>query len=418
VAAGTVVAIGAVLALAACAQDAKSQAQTASEGIAYGASIETWREAFKEVAPITIVAQSSAPQGSAVGKMYEEYWAEVEEWSDGKITFDISYSNAIAATLEVDDALRDGRLDMGNVLPVYEPDQYPLNAALADASFIGDQAPNINPLMLHGAMNDVAWSTPQFREEYESNGMVPVLPWFSGDSNGIQCVEPTSSLADFKGRQVVAAGRVNALELEALGASPVSMPYTELFEALQRGVVDCSLNSMRVATLMGTYEVARNFTIDDEVGLAKNPGGWALSKSKWDSLPLVAQQLLFDKTRVILDNNIAGSTKFQVDGLATILEQGGQTSTFDDAARQAVKAANDKALEAMRESSNLDDGQKLVDDMRAATTEWASKVADDLGFGGDVAFADFPDWHKQHGYDLSAYLDAVYEKAMNQARPA
>src|SRR5690606_35558571 len=117
--------------------------------------------------------------------------------------------------------------------------------------------------------------------------------------------------AQLDGVQVVAAGKVNAAELQALGATPVSLDYTELFESLQRGAVDCSLNSMRVTSLMGLAPVASHFTIDEQVGLAKTPGGLAINKAMWDGLPLVAQQVLFDGTKVMIQTNIEGSTQFQ-----------------------------------------------------------------------------------------------------------
>ena len=415
---GAATALGLTLAISACAEEGGGKDDSATgDGVAYGAPLEDWKAAFADVDPITVNAQSSAPEGSPVGKMYEDYFKEVEEWSDGKITFEIAFSNAVAETLEVDDALRDGRLDMGNVLYVYEADQYPFNAALGDASFIGDQAPAINPLQLHGAMNQIALESDQFASELEEQGLVPILPWFSGDANGIECSEARSSMADFKGVQTVAAGRVNSLELKALSAAPVSMPYTELFEALQRGTVDCSLNSMRVASLMGLIDISPNFTIDETVGLSKTPGGWLVSKNFWDELPLVAQQLLFDKSRTILDVNITGSTQFQVDGLAAIQEAGGTVSPFSNDAREALEGAHAEALDAMAADSKIEDGAALVSELESKTDGWASKVRD-LGFDGEVGFADFSAWHEENGFDLTEYLDTLYDDVVSKHRPS
>lgn len=52
--------------------------------------------------PITLVMQSTAPRGAATGRRFEEFAAEVEDWSDGKITFDIAFSSSIAPPEQVD----------------------------------------------------------------------------------------------------------------------------------------------------------------------------------------------------------------------------------------------------------------------------------------------------------------------------
>ena len=74
------------------------------DGVAYGASVDEFKKAFADVDPVKISTQSPAAKGSPVGKNYEDYYAAVEEWSDGKITFDISWANAVAPAVEIDDA--------------------------------------------------------------------------------------------------------------------------------------------------------------------------------------------------------------------------------------------------------------------------------------------------------------------------
>lgn len=403
--------------LTACAEESAGGSGGGGAGVEYGASVEEFKEAFADVSPIEINTQTPAAKGSPVGQVYEDYFAYVEEYSDGKISFNVSYANAIAGATEVDDAIRDGRLDLGNILPVYEPDQYPANAALADTSFVGNQAPAVAPLEVHAAHNAAAWQTPQVAEELAESGMQVLLPWYSGDSNGILCPTPRASKDDLSGVQVVAAGKVNALELQALGATPVSLDYTELFESLQRGAVDCSLNSMRVTQLSGLLPVASNFTIDEQVGLAKTPGALAINKALWDSLPLVAQQVLFDATKVMLQTNIEGSTQFQVDGLAAAVEEGGSVNSFDQAARDALAAAHEEALEEVAANDKLDDGQALVDAVVSNSEKWTPLI-EELGFPADVPFAEFAAWHAENGYDLTEYADKVFTEVMLTGRPS
>src|SRR3546814_2387778 len=69
--------------------------------------------------------------------------------------------------------------------------------------------------------------------------MVP-LSAVSATPYHLLCTKAVKSLADLKGLKVRAASSSAAL-VQALGATPVNVAVTEIYEALQRGQVDCTL---------------------------------------------------------------------------------------------------------------------------------------------------------------------------------
>src|SRR5690606_1686840 len=138
-----------------CAEEG-SASQSGGDGVAFGASKEDHQAAFADIDPIELYTQSPAVKGPPVGKNFEDYFAAVEEWSDGKITFDISWANATAAPTEVDDALADGRLDVGSVMAGYEPDIYPTYSALSDTSYMGNGSPMEMVMASHGYITEIA----------------------------------------------------------------------------------------------------------------------------------------------------------------------------------------------------------------------------------------------------------------------
>ncbi len=107
---GVLVAASALL-LAGCAESSSggSGANGGGEGVAFGATMEEYKAAFADVDPIVLYTQSPSTQGSTGGAFIDAYTSAVEEWSDGKITFDIAYSDAIAKSTEIDNAVVDGR---------------------------------------------------------------------------------------------------------------------------------------------------------------------------------------------------------------------------------------------------------------------------------------------------------------------
>lgn len=388
-----------------------------TDGVAYGATQEEWAAAFADVEPVLIYAQTPAPKGSPTGLNMENYFAAVEEWSDGKITFDIAYSNAVAAPTEIDDALNDGRLDIGSVLPIYEPSDYPATNALIEAGVLNNPSAVVGVLQSNAWPNDVAFQTPEIMEEWDSHGIVPLVPVFNSGANGLFCSSEHTTLESLQGVQVSAGGTIQIAQVEALGAAATSIAYTELFESLQRGVVSCTVGSQTVALLGGFLPEAPYIVIDPEATFAVAPGGLAFSKSKWETLPLVAQQLFWDKLDIFLGENITVKIwPNTAEAQAQVEAADGKFSNFEPAARKAIQDVNASVIEGLRGSSALD-GDALVDAAEAAATGWTKSV-EDLGYDPSVGYADFAEWADGGNTDISDYLETVMKEIFLPNRPS
>lgn len=402
-------AIGAVsaLVLAGCADDGSTGGNGGGgEGVAAGATIEEYQKAFEDVDTITLNSQTSAPKGSATGLPQEKYQEAVTEWSGGKIQWNTSYSNAVATATEADNALTDGRLDFTSVLPIYEPSEYPANAALVDTGFISSQSAINGTLQSNAWPNQVAFENEEIMAEFEDHGIVPLIPVFNSGAQGIFCADAKTSLSDLKGANVTASGVAQTAQLKALGSSPVSITYTEIFESLQRGVVDCSNSSLTVGVLGGFIAEAPNLTISNDAGFALAPGSMGFSKDTWDTLPLVAQQLLWDRTDVFVQANIADKIWVNdADAAAQIRKAGGTISEFADDAQTALQAENDKMLADQAKNAKVSDPAGLVQAAQDAAAEWKSTV-DGLGFE-DIGYEDFDKNYQANDEAMTKYTDAV-----------
>src|SRR5690625_4912677 len=290
--------LAAVLSIAGCAGDAQSRTGAVGgqdvAGLPFGSTKEDYIAAFEDLDSITLHAQTPAPQGSPTGRHMESYLAKVEEWSGGKISFEIGYSNAIADPAEIDEALVDGRLDVAQPLPIYKPSEFPATNALIHAGVFNQGTAVTGALQSNAWPNELALNTPEIMAEWEKAGLVPLVPIFNSGANALLCSSPHTSLGHMEGTTTSAGGTIQSQQVDALGASPVSVAYTELFESLQRGVVSCTVASQTVSLLGGYLPEAPYMTIDPEAAFADAPGALAVSKSTWDSLPLMAQQLLWD----------------------------------------------------------------------------------------------------------------------------
>lgn len=415
--AGALAAAGAI-ALAGCAESGAGGSQGNGEGVEYGADKATYQAAFADIDPIVLHTQSPGTKGSVGGAFVEAYVEAVQDWSGGKITFDLAYSDAIAKSTEIDDAVRDGRLDIGQVLTVYEPKEFPAASALLDASVLSDQSVVTGVLQSNAWPAEVAFSTPEIVSEFEDKGLKLMMPAYNAGMNALFCSQPRTSLPDYAGKSVSVGSTAGSEQVSSLGATATSVAYTEAYEALQRGVIDCSLVSPSAATIAGLVEVAPNTVIDPAAGLAVPTGNMVVNEDVWAGLPLVAQQLLWDR----LDTFIAGSIEgkiwpITVDSVKKIKQYGGAVVPFADDARTALQATNDKIVDAIADKPALSDGDAFVASARESAEKWSGIVAE-LGYTNETDYNGFADWYEPGKIDIDPYVKRVYEEILLDKRPS
>lgn len=407
------------LGLSACATPSSGDGGSAGgESVPVGATKDEYVAALADMDEVTLSVQVPASPGHVSSLPQEHYKEVVEEWSGGKIQIEISYGNPIVPSPEAIEAMGDGRLDLGSIYPLYDPARYPASNALVDASFVGQHTPLVGTLQATAAYTEATFETPEIREELEEQGVHLLLPLIASDSPTLNCTSQRATLDELEGVQTRVSGTVHTRQAEALGMSPVSIEYTEIYEALQRGTVDCALVMLRVADLGGFLELAPHATIDPDAGFAYTPVPVGFSQDRWESLPLAAQQLLFDKSRDYLGEyfySVFGGTK---DALRAAEESGGSVSELGPEAEEALQAENEKILADVAGSDGLSDGDAFVDTVTGSADKWLKIVTDELGYPADVSYAEFGSWYQRDKVDLEPYLNRLWQDVMLEQRPS
>src|SRR5699024_3151004 len=155
------------LALAGCSKADRAASGDAGEGVAVGATMEEYQEALADMDPIELTFQVSSASADAPSGQRDMAFAEsIEEWSGGKITLDVVYSNAIVPPDEISSALGDGRLDLAHWLTSYHADEMKAFVDLQDALVEVSTSPLQGEIVQHFVAQDVAFKTPEIMEEF------------------------------------------------------------------------------------------------------------------------------------------------------------------------------------------------------------------------------------------------------------
>src|SRR5688572_1845559 len=96
------------------------------------------------------------------------------------------------------------------------------------------------------------------------------------------CKVPISGLADLKGKKVRVYDQSLAKFIERIGGIPVTIPFGETQQALERGVTDCAITGPSSANTAGWPEVTTHFM---PIGFQIALNAYAINLSKWNALP-------------------------------------------------------------------------------------------------------------------------------------
>lgn len=403
--------------LTACAEGS-SRTQSGGAGLPFGSTRDAYRDAFADIDPITINLQSSSAKGGLSGRKFEEYAAAITDWSNGKVAFEIAYSNAIAPPQEVDNALVDGRLDLGSPLPLYEPAEFPASDAYVSSMVLGRQSPIAGLLQVQGWISQVGYESDEIVQEFERNGMHMLLPAFSAGGTALLCQDqPRNTSNTISGAQVGITSTAQVRQIQDLGGTPISVVYPEIFESLQRGLIDCTTSILGAAVLGGFVSEAPHIVIDEEVGFGIGPGTLAMSLPVWNALPLIAQQLFYDRLDSFLGANFEATWENIAEAGRQAEAVGGQFVQFDEDSRRALAETNETTLDRVRGSTALGDGQAFVDSAVVASNEWGTEV-DSLGYVDEVGYGGFGDWYEKDSIDLDPYFAKLLGEVLLEYRPS
>lgn len=226
---------------------------------------------------ITWKMQSLMPAGSSANKQFETFAQHVDQMSAGRLKIEVVPIDSIVQSDETLDAISQGILD----------------GHFGSVGYFAGQDPAFGVLghFLAG------YETPeQFRMFYEQGGGLEIARELYSEYNvhfvgaafwqpeAIPSRKPLRSVDDFKDLKMRAPGGVAGQVFSAMGASVVTLPGSEVFQALSSGVVDATdYSTLGQNAQVGLYDVAK-FTIYPSI-TSMPATDISVNSDKWNALP-------------------------------------------------------------------------------------------------------------------------------------
>ena len=207
---------------------------------------------------VVLKASNFMPAAHPQHKMFEEWGKEVEKRTKGAVKVNFFPGGTLTPPQQIYDGVIAGISDVGLSVFAYTPGRFPVME--------GFDAPT--------GYQKAAGATRALMEFYKmfnpkELSQVHVCYLFTGAPSIIHTKTPVQSLEDLKGKKIRSTGNSQRF-IKALGAVPVAMPQTDVYDALSKGLVEGSLVALEAIYNFKQHEVIKYTTLHYKTYWAAN----------------------------------------------------------------------------------------------------------------------------------------------------
>jgi TRAP-type C4-dicarboxylate transport system substrate-binding protein len=212
--------------------------------------------------------------------MLEPLAKEVKEKTQGRVEIIVHPGNALAAPGDTYDAVVSGVAGMGFVLPAYTPGRFPMSQIL--------EYPFMFTTSLQANLT-AKEMTPMLREhEYKDTQLL----WFGGTDLGhVLMKSNVKTLADLKGKKLRSPGPIYNNVIKAVGGVEVSLPVSDLYDSMDRGIVDGTVMAPSALISFRLMEVTNHIV---EMNMYTTPLIFFANKDLWKQVSAADQKIIMD----------------------------------------------------------------------------------------------------------------------------
>ena len=267
------------------------------------------------------------------GKMAAKYIDDIQTMSNGEIAVEMFYSSSVVKSVETFDAAATGILDCDMTGGAYQTGKNPAFQFVGD--IMGGYATpyqQLSWLYYGGGLEDA-------QALYNKYDMQLVGWWVYGQESlaSSKPLDGPAALKDFKFRSPPG---METKIFEKLGAKPIVMDFTEIFTALETGIIDgADASGLANNVGLGLYDLVKHANFP---GFHSMPSDHlACNKAVWDAMPeahrtimSVAMEALALRTALTFEKaNAAAAAKLRADGVTLWQWSEEDLQAFRDAAQ-------------------------------------------------------------------------------------
>ncbi|WP_077213094.1 TRAP transporter substrate-binding protein DctP [Bacillus dakarensis] len=224
----------------------------------------------------------------------EPFMKRVTELTDGKVEFEYYPSEQLGKAGDLLQLTSDGVADLAIFPTNYTPDLMPITNMLSGLPGLSTNADQGTK-----AYNQLIKQNTQIIElEYKKNGIKPLLMHVSPNyeiwTKDLELRVP----ADLEGKKIRTPGGVANELYEYMGAIPVAIPFPEIYEGLDKGVIE-AIALYGLGLKNGGIDEITNYVVMPHIATAIQ--GIMINQKVWDGLPEDVQKAMIQASDEIIE---------------------------------------------------------------------------------------------------------------------
>jgi len=225
----------------------------------------------------TLRIQTHYAPETVSGKLATQYIEDVQTMSNGTIKIEMFFSSSVVKSVETFDAAATGILDCDMTGGGYQTGKNPAFQFVGDIMGGYDTPYQQLSWLYFGGGLEAAQSL------YNKFDMQLVGWWVYGQES-LASSKPIRGVADFKDWKFRSPPGMETKIFAALGAKPIVMDFTEIFTALESGIIDgADASGLANNVGLGLYDIVKHANFP---GFHSMPSDHlACNKAVWDGMP-------------------------------------------------------------------------------------------------------------------------------------
>jgi TRAP-type C4-dicarboxylate transport system substrate-binding protein len=260
----------------------------------------------------------------------DQWCKEVEKRTNGRVKVTLFSGGTLSPPTQTYDSLVKGAFDVGTSLLSYTTGRFPLSDVL-------DMPLGYNSGYQATKMVNAYYKKFKPKELDD----VKIMYLHAHGPTYIHTKKQIARVEDIKGLRIKSTG-ISSKIVTALGGTPVTMPLTETYDALSKGLADGLILHLEVLKTFKFGELLKCTVLDH--GMSSTTTSFiAMNKKKWDSLPKDVQQIIEQINEEWIEKQAKVHALLDKDGEDYLIKSG-NTMVKVSAADQAKTAAKMKPI--------------------------------------------------------------------------
>jgi len=289
--------------------------------------------AYAETSKLRI--QSHQGVESTQGRLLAQFVDNVQVMSGGDIEIEMFYSSAVVKSAETFDAAQTGILDCDMTNGSYQTGKNPA------FQFVADTMGGYDTPMQYLAWVNYGGGREQINELYSEFGMTFIGAHVGGQES-LNSTKPLRGVADLKNFKFRSPPGMESEIFASLGAKPIVMDFTEVFTALETGIVDgADASTLAVNTSIGVYDIAKHTTYPGFHSMSSDQ--LACRTDAWEALPAEHQRIIEIAHKALMGDYVMVTMVENGEALTQMPEKGVTLYDWSAEDRASFRAAAQKS---------------------------------------------------------------------------